>query len=112
MRPGRRTGLAAGYGGAGIALLAASTVLCACTSDPPRWMDHATLVLRPSHKQALLTYSFGAEAPREEAALNASRSVAASIAAGMVVQHDNPLPDIDTMDFKGGRFYIHTPRTK
>jgi hypothetical protein len=74
-------------------------------------MDHATLVLRPSHKQLVLAYSFGTEAPRQDPALNASRSVAASIAAGMVV-HDNPLTDIDTVDFKGGRFYIHTPRTK
>jgi len=93
------------------ALLAGTIVLCACTSEAPRWMDHATLVLRPSHKQAVLAYSFGAEAPRQDPAANASRSVAASIAAGMVV-HDDPLPDIDTVDFRGGRFYIHTPRIK
>ncbi|HZR37121.1 MAG TPA: hypothetical protein VFA75_17255 [Nevskia sp.] len=93
------------------AVLAGSIVLCGCGAEAPRWMNHATLVLRPSHKQALLAYSFGAEAPREEAALDAGRSVAASVAAGMVVR-DNPLPDIDTVDFKGGRFYIHTPRTR
>ncbi len=108
---GRRTGLAAAHGMARTALLAGSIVLCGCSIEAPRWMDHATLVLRPSHKQAVLAYSFGAEAPREEPALNASRSVAASIAAGMVVR-DNPLTDIDTVDFKGGRFYIHTSRTK
>lgn len=75
-------------------------------------MDHATLVLRPSHKQALFAYSFGGgEVPREEARRNTERTVAASIAAAVVV-NDNPMPTLDTVDFKGGRFYIHTPRQK
>ena len=33
----------------------------------------------------------------------------ATIAAAAVVR-DNPLPSLDTMDFKGGRLFIHTPR--
>jgi hypothetical protein len=92
-----------------IAVLAGSTVLCACASDHSRWMDSATLVLRPSHKQALLSYSFGSAAPRQDAMANAGRSVAASIAAASEV-HNDFLPRMDNMDFKGGRFYIHAQR--
>jgi len=94
-----------------LATLSATVLLCACATGGSDWMDHTALVLRPSHHQALLAYSFGSEESRHEARLDGRRNVAASIAAAVVV-NDNPLPNIDTMDFKGGRVYIHTPRTK
>lgn len=94
-----------------LATLSGSVFLSACATGGSGWMDHTVLVLRPSHHQALLAYSFGGDEPRQEAQLDARRNVAASIAAAVVV-NDNPLPSVDTMDFKGGRVYIHTPRTK
>ncbi len=110
-----RTGWKCGWrkrwnGAAKPAALCCSAFLGACASTPD-WMDHTALVLRPSHKQALLAYSFGGEVPREDIREDSRRNVAASIAAAVVV-NDNPLPTIDTVDFKGGRFYIHTPRQK
>lgn len=92
-------------------LLSCPVLLCACATGHSSWMDRTALVLRPSHKQALIAYSFGSEVPRDEAREDSRRNVAASIAAAVVV-NDNPLPTIDTVDFKGGRFYIHTPRQK
>jgi hypothetical protein len=93
------------------ATLASSLFLSACATGRYGWMDHTALILRPSHKQALVAYSFGGgeQASRDNA--SNSRTVAASLAAAMTV-NDNPLPTIDTVDLKGGRFYIHTPRTK
>lgn len=100
-------------GAARVAALCLAVGVSGCATGGYAWMDHAALVLRPSHKQALLAYSFGggAEPSPQEQAMAASRTVAASLAAAMVV-NDNPLPTIDTVDFKGGRFYIHTPRGK
>jgi hypothetical protein len=98
--------------GAKIATLGSLIFLSACAGGGYRFMDHATLVLRPSHKQALIAYTFGGgEAPPHDDVAAASRSVAASLAGAMEV-NSNPLPSIDTVDFKGGRFYIHTPRPK
>lgn len=92
------------------ATLGACAFLGACATNLD-WMDHTALVLRPSHKQALIAYSFGGEVPREQARRDTERNVAASIAAAAVVD-DNPMPRLETVDFKGGRFYIHTPRSK
>jgi len=100
-------------GMAKLASLALTVSLSGCTFHGYDVLDHTALVLRPSHKQALLAYSFGGgeEASRDNT--GNTRTVAASLAAAMTVD-DNPLPSINTdmMDFKGGRFYIHTPRGK
>lgn len=85
-------------------------LLAACAADRPHWMDQATLIIRPSHHQAVFAYSFGGEpGAREETNALVGRNVAASIAAATVVQ-DSPLPSLDTVDFKGGRLLIHPPR--
>ena len=97
--------------GGRIALLACTATLTACASDQPHWMDHAALVIRPSHRQAVLAFSFGAEAPPEPGAMLAPRNVSAVIAAAVVVR-DDPMPNLDTMDFKGGRLFIHRPKAR
>ena len=81
----------------------------ACATDHSPWMDHATLVIRPSQHQAGVAFAFGADPPRKEAGALAKRNIAATIAAAAVVR-DNPLPSLDTVDFKGGRLFIHSPR--
>lgn len=93
--------------------LAASLFIAGCAVNGYDFMDHSALVLRPSHKQVLLAYSFGGGEEARRDNTGNTRTVAASLAAAMTVD-DNPLPSIntDTMDFKGGRFYIHTPRSK
>ena len=100
-------------GMAKLATLCVPVFICGCTASGYEFMDHTALVLRPSHKQALLAYSFGGgeEASRDNT--GNTRTVAASLAAAMNVD-SNPLPTLnsDTMDLKGGRFYIHTPRGK
>jgi hypothetical protein len=93
--------------------LSAGIFLSGCAAGRYDFIDHTALVLRPSHKQALLAYSFGGgEAARRDNAGD-SRTVAASLAAAMTVDN-NPLPSIntDTMDFKGGRVYLHTSRNR
>ena len=92
-----------------IAVLTCGALLCACATDRSQWMDHATLVIRPSQHQAAVAFAFGAGPPRMEAGALAERNIAATIAAAAVVR-DNPLPSLDTMDFKGGRVFIHSPR--
>lgn len=97
--------------GGRIATLACTAMLTACASDQSHWMDHTALVIRPSQRQAVLAFSFGAEAPPEPGAMLAPRSVSAVIAAAVVVR-DDPLPTMDTMDFKGGRLFIHPVRRR
>lgn len=111
--PARNCGWRKRFAGAvKAAALCLPVLVSGCAAQRYGWMDHTALVLRPSHKQAILAYSFGggANSPQEDA-MATGRTVAASLAAAMVV-NDNPLPTIDTVDFKGGRFYIHTPRGK
>lgn len=91
------------------AMLAGLALLSACAAEHPRWMDSTALVIRPSHKQAMLAWSFGAEAPRGSLQQDAERSVAASVAAAV---HTDPMPHMDNLDFKGGRFYIHTTKNQ
>lgn len=95
--------------GSRIAVLACTAMLSACASEQSRWLDHTALVIRPSHHQAVLAFSFGAEAPPEPGDMLAPRNVSAAIAAAVVVR-DSPMPTFDTMDFKGGRLFIHPPR--
>ena len=92
-------------------MLACTAMLSACATDQAHWMDHTALVIRPSHRQAVLAFSFGAEAPPEPGAMLAPRNVSAVIAAAVVVR-DDPMPTMDTMDLKGGRLFIHPPRTR
>jgi len=101
--------LESGVQGAAIAALSCSCLLCACATDRSPWMDHATLVIRPSQHQAGVAFAFGTDPPRKEAGALAERNIAATIAAAAVVR-DSPLPSLDTVDFKGGRLFIHSPR--
>ena len=96
-------------GGTSVAAFTCGALLAACATERSPWMDSTALVIRPSHHQAVLAFSFGAEPPREEVGALASRNIAATIAASAVLQ-DSPVPTLDTMDFKGGRVFIHPPR--
>ena len=99
----------AARGGTTVATFSCGALLVACATERSSWVDHTALVIRPSHHQAVLAFSFGADPPREEAGALASRNIAATIAASAVLQ-DSPIPTLDTMDFKGGRVFIHPPR--
>ncbi len=97
--------------GESIVAFACAALLTACATEQPQWLDHTALVLRPSHHQAMVAFSFGAEAPPEPGARLAPRNVSAVIAGAVVVQ-DDPVPKLETVDFKGGRLFIHSPRTR
>ena len=96
-------------GATSIAAFTCGALLAACATERTPWMDRTALVIRPSHHQAVLAFSFGADPPREEAGALAGRNIAATIAASAVLQ-DSPTPNLDTMDFKAGRLVIHSPR--
>jgi hypothetical protein len=96
-------------GSTSIAAFTCGALLAACATERSPWMDNTALVIRPSHHQAVLAFSFGADPPRAEAAALAGRNIAATIAATAVLQ-DSASPSLDTMDFKGGRLVIHSPR--
>jgi hypothetical protein len=93
------------------ALFVCSPFLAGCATDQPQWMDHTALLIHPSRHQALLAFSFGAEAPREDSAVRSRRSIAAAIAAAAVVQ-DEAAPALERIDFKNGRLSIHAPRSR
>lgn len=97
--------------GESIVVFACAALLTACATEQPQWLDHTALVLRPSHRQAMVAFSFGAEAPPEPGARLAPRNVSAVIAAAVVVQ-DDAVPKLETVDFKGGRLFIHSPRAR
>ena len=97
--------------GESIVVFACAALLTACATEQPQWLDHTALVLRPSHRQAMVAFSFGAEAPPEPGARLAPRNVSAVIAAAVVVQ-DDAVPKLETVDFKGGRLFIHSPGTR
>ncbi len=99
------------HGAETIAVLIFCSLLTACTAEPGQWMDHTALVILPSRHQAGVAFSFGAEPQPEDVSALASRNIAVTIAAGAVVR-DGLLPTFDTMDFRNGRVFIHTPRTR
>jgi hypothetical protein len=82
------------------------TLLGACATDGQPWLDHAALVIRPSQHQAILAYSFGADALPPQT----RRNVAAVVAAAVV--SDELLPQLESMDFRGGRLSIHAARDR
>ena len=98
--------------GAGtIAVFAGSCVLAACATSPRQWADQTALVIRPSQRQALLAFSFGADPPHQDAGLNTRRNIAATIAETAVLR-DSTLPALDTMEIRNGRLSIHPPRAR
>lgn len=118
MQAGRNRRLAgvsgdAGFNGGVGALLTCGVLLSACATDQRQWLDQTTLVIRPSHHEAVFAYSFGGEEQRQEpSGAVVGRNIAATIAAAAVVRDDGPLPSMDSMDFKGGRLLIHPPKNR
>lgn len=95
--------------------LASCALLAACaTGGESSWMDHGALMLRPSRHEVGVAFAFGgAEAPRGEGEAYTSSGIGTRIAAAMAPEvTDDRLPGAESVDFKSGRLYIHTPKKR